>query len=457
MTYIKITLKRFFILALIALTAFSGSFSVAQNNQLPPIIRDTEIENSFKEWMIPLLKASDLGLNSVNLILVKSDQVNAFVAGGANIFIYTGLIERTDDPGEVIGVLAHELGHIAGGHLIGTRGALERASYESILGMVLGLGAAIATGNGGAAGAIISGTNSTAQRRFLANSRVNESSADQAALKFLEKSELNAQGLKIFLEKLGSEELLPADQQSEYVRTHPLTRNRIDALETNINKSVYKGRALPDNWNVQHARMKAKLISFINPGRVPWVYDDRDKSVPARYARAIAAYRLDKVEEALQEIDTLIALEPVNPYFQELKGQMLKDFGRVKEALPYYKKAVTLLPDAGLIRIDLAHALMESGSGQAEMNEAVNHLQRALRDEPRSTRAHRLLATAYGRRGQENLAKLHLAEEATLQRRLPYAKSQAEAVLENSKKGDREWIKAKDLLAHIENLERLEN
>lgn len=443
-------LRRLTGLALIALMIGTGSMTGHAQGS-PVLIRDTEIENTFKSWIDPLLNAAGMTKDSINLIVVQSPQINAFVAGGANVFVYTGLIDRTDNPDEVIGVLAHEIGHVAGGHLIGTRDALDRASYESILGMVVGIGAAIATGNGAAANAIISGSGSVAQSRFLANSRVNESSADQAALRFMESSQMNPAGLSSFLEKLGSEELMPVNQQSEYVRTHPLTRNRIDAVETRIQQSPYKDKPMPKQWLDEHARMKAKLLGFINPGRVAWTYNDSDKSIPARYAHAIAAYRQKEVEKAITGIDSLIADEPQNPYFQELKGQMLRDFGRVKESLPYYEKAVTLLPDAGLIRIDYAHALLESGQTGVE-DKAIDMLERALRDEPRSSNAHRLLATAYGRKGQEMTAKLHLAEEATLQGKGPYAKQLAESVLDNAQAGSREELKARDIINHVDNM-----
>lgn len=447
MAYIKHPLKRFFYVCLISITALSAPLSRAQDT--PVIIRDTEIEATFKEWMAPLLGAANLGPESVNFILVQSPAVNAFVAGGANMFFYTGLIDKTDGPGEIIGVMAHELGHISGGHLISTRQALERASYESILGTVVGIGAAVLTGNGGAASAVISGSNNVAQRRFLAHTRVNESSADQAGIRFLETAQINPEGLSSFLGKLESQDLLPTDQQSEYIRTHPLTRNRIEALQTGLQKSAYKDQAMPADWIEKHARMKAKLLSFTNPGRVPWVYDDNDKSVSARYARAIAAYRQNEVDKALSGIDELMALEPENPYFMELKGQMLRDFGRVQEAIPYYRKAADKMPKAGLIQIDLGHALLESGD-EANFKEAIDTLEKGLQNEPRSSRAHRLLATAYGRQGDENMAKLHLAEEAVLQGRLDYAKELINAALNGFDEGSRAWIKAKDLLAHID-------
>ena len=436
---------------MVSLLALASASAHAQT-----IIRDTEIENTFKGWVAPLLEAGGLGDQSINLILVQSPQVNAFVAGGANIFIYTGLIERSDTPEEIIGVIAHELGHITGGHLVRSRDAMERASYESILGTVLGIGAAILTGDGGAASAVMAGGNSLAQRNYLAHSRVNESSADQAALKFLSNSHINPTGLKSFLEKLQSEEFLPTSRQSEYVRSHPLTRNRIDALETKIAESPYSKQPTPERWREEHARMKAKLIGFTDPGRVVWAYNDSDLSIQARYARAIARYRENKIEPALKEIDALIALEPENPYFQELKGQMLVGFGRIDQSLPHYRAAIEKAPGPSLIRIDMGKALMETGE-ENNMREAITVLERALHDEPRSTRAHRLLATAYGRLGNEPVAKLHLAEEAVLQRRLPYAKRLVAEALANFDAGSREALQAHDLLADIANLEKHKN
>ncbi len=424
---------------------------------LPPIIRDTEIEAIFREWARPLLKTSQIGENNVQIILVQSNQINAFVAGGANIFFYTGLIKKTDGPEEILGVLAHEMGHIAGGHLILTQDALERATYESILGTVLGIGAALVTGNSGAASAIIAGSQSIAGRRFLAHSRVNESSADQAAYSYLTRADLNPSGLSSFFKKLEDQELLPSSQQSEYIRTHPITRDRVEAVDALIAKTPLKDKKMHALWKEQHARMKAKLVGFINPEQAAWSYPKEDQSVAGRYARTIAAYRLNDIPTALRGIDELIAQEPENQYFHELKGQMLVDFSRIEEAIPSYRKAVSLMSDGPLLRIALAHALVESGDNQARLKEAVTHLDRALIDEKRSTRVHRLLATAHGRLGHESLAKLHLAEEAVLQRRLPYAKAQAENALKGFRVGSPEWIKTKDVLSHITNLEAQKN
>lgn len=445
---------KFLFVAAFAAVALLSHEAPAREKEPRIIIRDAEIEAALKSWLEPLAKTAGMDPAAIRIVIVQNPQINAFVAGGANIFLYSGLLEKTENPGEVIGVMAHELGHIAGGHLVAGRDAFERASYESILGTVLGIGAAIATGKGDA---VIAGTGAggaLAQSHYLAHSRVQESSADQAALRFLEGSRINPSGLLSFLEKIESEELLPAGQQSPYMRTHPMTRDRISSLEVKADASPFKGNPYPESWNSQHARMKAKLSGFINPGKIPWMYDDGDVSTHARYARAIAAYRENRVAEAMKYIDGLLALEPQNPYFLELKAQALVDFGRVNDAIPYYRQASAALPNSGLIRIAYAHALMEAQGEERNLMEAVEHLERALRDEPRSTEARRLLATAYGQMGQENTAKLHLAEEAVLQRRLKDAKALAGSVQASAAKGSREALQARDILRHISVLKK---
>lgn len=447
-------LKTFYSVLLLSLVTFASDYHPAfaqSHSNAPIIIRDTEIENAIKDWTARIFKNSNMAQDNVNVVLVQSSQINAFVAGGANIFLYTGLIEKTETPGELIGVFAHELGHISGGHLIRGRAAMERASYESILGMILGVGAAVATGNGQAATAIISGSSSLAASRYLAHSRVNESSADQAAIAFLDNAKIDPSGLVSFFQKLESEELLPSSQQSEYMRTHPLTRNRIQAVENGIKDSPFTGKGWPKDWVEQHRRMKAKLLGFITPEQVSWVYGDEDTSIAARYARAIAAYRNNETDKAVRLINALIQTEPQNPYFLELKGQMLVEFGRVQEALPFYRKALKALPNAPLIRVALGQALVQyDHNDEAALKEGIKHLEIALQTEQNSTRIQRLLATAYGRLGREDIAKLHLAEEAVLQRRFPYARFQVQAALETFPEGSREWLKAKDLLAFID-------
>ncbi len=419
--------------------------------QAQSIIRDTEIENYLNEWFAPIFEANGMSPSQVDIILVQSNELNAFVAGGSNIFIYTGLIDRTDHPGELIGVMAHELAHITGGHLVRGRMAIEQASYESILGTIIGVGAAVASGDTSAAVGGSAAGNSMATRRFLSTTRSFEASADQAAIKSMEAANLNPEGLLTFMQKLQGEELLPQTQQSEYIRSHPLTRNRIDALQSRVENSTKTNLQFPDEWIEQHARMKAKLIGFINPTQVGWTYDDKDISIAVLYARSIAAYRQDDINTATKIIDQLIAKEPNNPYFYEIKGQMLVDFGRIDEALPLYQKASTLDPQSGLIRMAWAQAqIQQNNASDTQLTNAIDNLKRAAQEEPRSTRVHRLLATAYGKMGNNSNSRLHLAEEALLQNKRSYAKEQAEIALKGLPSGSTASLRARDIIFFVD-------
>lgn len=417
----------------------------AESGQI--IIRDTEIERDIGEWTGGIMSSAGMNPNQVDIVLVQSNDVNAFVAGGANIFIYTGLIDLTDNVGQVTGVIAHELGHIAGGHLSRTADVGKNASFEAMLGALLGIGAAIATGDSSAAAAGISIGQGQAMNRFLSYSRVQESSADQAGFRFLTGAGLNPSGLPSFLDKLSSQELLPISQQSPFMRTHPLSRDRVEALQHKVDESPLRTKSYPDEWNAQYLRVKAKLMAFISPQQVTYRYPSSDTSVPALYARAISSYRLNQIAPALKQVDVLIQKEPQNPYFLELKGQMLFEFGKAAQSVPYYEKAVTFAPDAGLIRTALAQSLIESaGNNPQKLQSAIDHLKRAEKDEPRSTQIKRLLATAFGRMGKEPEARVYLAEEALMRGNAEEARKMANVTIKQLPANSPEAIRAKDII-----------
>ena len=411
------------------------------------IIRDAEIETNIGEWTSDVIRAAGMSPDQIKIVLVQSSDVNAFVAGGANIFIYTGLIDKTENEGEVIGVIAHELGHVAGGHLTRTGEVARNASFEAMIGALVGLGAAVATGDSSAAAAGIQIGQSQAMNKFLSHSRVQESSADQAGFRFMNGAGLNPEGLPSFLEKLASQELLLTSQQSQYVRTHPLSSDRVDALENKVKNSPYKNATMPKGWSENYARMKAKLTGFISPQQVTYKYPTSDTSIPAQYARAIAAYKFNKVDDALTLTDKLIKQEPDNPYFQELKGQMLYEFGRASQSLPHYEKAVQKAPNSGLIRMAYAQALIESAGKNAQpLNEAIIQLKRAERDEPRVTKIKRLLATAYGKLGKEPEARVYLAEEALMKGRKAEAARLAKVTIKQLPPKSPEALRAADII-----------
>jgi len=405
-------------LFLIFLLSLSCVYS-APKTHAQIIIRDTEIESYLSQWFAPILKANGMEKEQIKIILVQSDQVNAFVAGGANIFFYTGLIELTETPEELIGVFAHELGHVTGGHLIRGRQALRQASYESILGSIIGVGTALLSGNGAAANAGISAGQTLAQRRFLSTTRHYESSADQAAISSMVQAGIDPKGVYSFLQKLEGQELLPASQQSEYMRTHPLTRNRVESVKNTLNaqKSL---PPVPREWVDQHALIKAKLAGFIHPEQIEWQYDTTDTSKEALYARAIAAYRQNNLDKALSFIEQLQNKFFNNPYILELKGQILGEFGQASKAIPYYQKALQYLPhnDSGLLLSALGKLyiqLFNQEKKDSTLNLAIKTLNKAVIKEPQMSSNHRLLAIAYGNQDNTAMAQYHLAQESMLQ------------------------------------------
>ena len=438
-------------LALIALLSLQPLVRPAQAAESRIVIRDTEIETNIQSWSEGVINAAGMSTDQVRIILVQNPDINAFVAGGSNIFLYTGLIAKTENPDELVGVIGHELGHIAGGHLSRTSEVAENASFETIIAAILGIGAAFATGDGGAAAAGARIGQGLALNNFLAYSRVQESSADQAGFRFLETAGVNPTGLVTFLEKLGSQELLPTSQQSAFARSHPLSRERIEALSAKLETSSLRSRATPAAWDEQHRRITAKLVAFVTPQQVVYLYPEKDQTIAAQYARTIAAYRTNKIDTALKGADRLIAQEPKNPYFHEIKAQMLFEFGRTAQAVTSYEKALSFAPDSGLIRTDLAKAMIESsGKSPKTLQAAIAHLKRAQQDEPRSSQIKRLLATAYGRLGQEPQARVYLAEEALLQGRTKEARSLAKSAIAQLPPGAPELQRARDVINSVD-------
>ncbi len=423
--------------------------AVAQAQGLS-IIRDTEIESTLREWATPVLQAAGLSPDQVQIILVDSDEINAFVAGGANLFLYAGLIERADYPEEVIGVMAHEVGHIQGGHLIETRRAMERATYQSILSAVAGIGAAIATGDGGAATAISLGGSGAAQRGFFSHSRTQESSADQAALRYMESAQMNPQGLVTFLQKLEGQELLPVSQQSEYMRTHPLTRDRIGAMQSGAQRSPYVTELGISPKQQEFDFIRAKLRAFRQPNMVPRYYNIDSGQDIDMYAHAIMRYRKKDYDGALQLLDNLLVKDKNNADFLELKAQTLRDSGRLSEAEEAYRKTLeTVKGEAPLIKVDLAQVLIEQHKSDRE---AENLLFSALQDDRHEISAYRLLATVRGRQGKEADAQYFLAEEAVATGRKQEAnRLLAMAMHENRLSADIR-TKARDLKIYLDSL-----
>jgi predicted Zn-dependent protease len=411
------------------------------------LIRDAEIENTIRVWATPLFEAAGLVPEDVRIILVNDRRLNAFVAGGQNLFLNTGLLLRSDHAGQVIGVIAHETGHIAGGHLARLPEAMKNATAMAILSLVLGAVAGVAAGRPDAAVAGMAGGMTAAERNLLAYTRTQEASADQAGVNFMEQNGISSKGLMEFFDILAGQELMVTARQDPYVRTHPLTKERIDFVRNFVATSKFSNAPLPPEWVVMHKRMKAKLFGFIEPiSRTLTTYKENDLSVEARYARAVALYRKPDVPQALAVIDSLIKEAPDDPFFHELRGQTLFENGRAADALPSYEKAVQLLPRSGLLRIDLARVQLDLNRPDMDQK-AVANLNEALRQENENAMAWRQLAIAEGRTGNIGMAALALAEEAMLRGDYRVALGQAQRAERLLPVGSPPYLRVQDLQA----------
>lgn len=375
------------------------------------LIRDAETETMLRTFANPLFRASGVDPNLVRIVLIRDNAINSFVSTGNLLFVHTGLIMKAESALELVGVLAHETGHIAGGHLARLPEAMREAMISSIVAMLIGAAAGAAARSGAGIGAGIGGQQ-LAQRNFLSFTRGMERSADQAGIAALDAVGWSARGMLDLFRHLEGQEMFAANQQDPYVLTHPLTRERIEFVQNQVARRPNAGSGLPPDFEPTFAMVRAKLQGFLQPSSITLrSVPASDTSPPARYARAIALYRLGHVGEAMPIIDGLIAQFPANPWLLELKGQVLFENGRVRESLEPYRAALRLAPDQGQIRIALAYAMVESGDPML-LRPAVRELQAALARERESATGWRALAVAWGKLGDTGQANLALAEEA---------------------------------------------
>ena len=417
------------------------------------LIRDAEIENTIRAYAAPLFDAAGLSAEAVRIHIVNDGGLNAFVAGGLNLFVTSGMLASAEEPGEIIGVIAHEIGHIAGGHLIRTRDAIENASAVTILAAILGAGVVV-LGQGEAGGAIIGGGQAIAEQTFLRYSQAQEQAADQAAVRLLESTGQSAEGLLTMFHRLKDQELLALARQEPYLRTHPLTRERIRFLRNHVETSTRTGGKHPDALRAAHRRMAAKLRAFLDPPkRTLRAYPPGDSSIEARYARAIAYYRIPEIDRSLAELDDLLAAYPGDPWFHELKGQILFENGRIADAMAPYERAVSLQSNAALLRLGLARARIESGDPSLIAG-AIDHLRVAARLEKTEPAHWHLLGIAYGHAGDRARSSLALAEAAYLRGRTAEAKHHAAVAAKGLPNGSPGWIRAEDIRNAAEAAER---
>lgn len=416
------------------------------------IIRDTEIENLIRDYANPIFKTAGISKGSVDIILLGDRSFNAFVTNGRRMFINIGALMDAKTPNEIIGVIAHETGHITGGHLTLQRERLATAQIIAVAGMLLGAGAAVAgsgqpSSNSGQGGmGIMLGAQELAYRTMMSYQRNEEQAADRAAIRFLDQTGQSGRGVLETFRKLSNDSMFKLERVDPYLMSHPMPQERVANLETLVMASPDKDAKDPPALQARHDMMRAKLYGFAaRSDEVNRRYPQSDMSVPARYARAIMNYRLKRFQESVAQIDDLIGDQPDNAYFHELKGQVLLESGRPREAIAPLRRALANLPNAGLIRTMLGHALLATDDADL-VDDAIKELSNASQREPNNAEAYQLLARAYARQNNIALAEFNTAQAAFVVGDYQSAMNHADRAKKLLPPGSPAALKADDIL-----------
>ncbi|MFL5101231.1 MAG: M48 family metalloprotease [Xanthobacteraceae bacterium] len=420
-----------------------------------PLIRDAEIEQLLRDYTTPILRAAGLGPQNVQVVIINNRAFNAFVMDGRRIFVNSGALFDSTTPNQIIGVLAHESGHIAGGHLAKMRQEMANAQTQMILATVLGLGAVVAgakTGAGQAASQIgmaaLTGPQEMIRRSLLSYVRAQEEQADKAGVKFLAATGQSAKGMYDTFRRFADQTMFTARGVDPYVQSHPMPAERVRALEEVARTSPYWDKKDPSELQLRHDMMRAKLAGFMDrPDTITRRYPSSDASLPARYARAISAYRFSDLRNAIGQIDALIAAQPNNPYFHELKGQALMESGRGAEAVAPLRRAAALAPHAQLIRALLAQALVSTHDAK-HADEAIAILRDVLIHEKELVSGYRELAMAYGQKGDLAQADLASAQASFASGDFKTARELAARAKTRLPTGSPGWVKADDIATY---------
>ncbi len=443
--------------AVLLCTLVTAAPAAAQRSQL---LRDTEIEELLNDYSQPIFKAARLGSQHVAVRIINNEAFNAFVMDGRNVFMHTGALMIAKTPNEVIGVLAHESGHIEGGHMASLRIRIAQDKTRMLLAQILGIGAmiggAVAGGDGGreamAAGqGVMAGGGELVMRALTAERRSQESAADQAGLKYLNATQQSGLGMLETFERFANQEMFIADaNQNAFARTHPVARDRLARLRQLVEASPYYGVKDSPELQARHDMMRAKLSGYLEaPGVVLKRYPSTDMSLPARYARAIAQFRSGgqgSLEAGVAQIDALIRDQPSNPYFWEVKGDFYQRAGRAQEAVQALRKAIQVAGNnPTLMRTQLAAALLQTKQPSV-VDEAINLLKDTLRRDEDDCRAYNALGEAFYAKGEQSKADLARAQRLMCFGDFKMAKDFARRAQAGLKPNSPDWMVADDII-----------
>ncbi|MBR0692975.1 M48 family metalloprotease [Bradyrhizobium lablabi] len=426
----------------------------AQQVKGPPLLRDTESEQLLREYTRPILRAAGLEKQNIQIVIINDSTFNAFVADGRRIFVNYGALMQSETPNQIIGVLAHETGHLAGGHLAKLREQLAQAQTQMIIAMLLGAGALAVGARGGsgsgltnAGAAAMSAPQEVIRRTLLSYQRQQEENADRAGVKFLTATAQSPKGMYETFKRFTDESLFAAHGADPYLQSHPMPIDRVQALEAFAHSSPYWDKKDDPALQLRHDMMRAKISGFMErQDTVYRRYPLSNNSLPARYARAITTYLHGDLRSAIAQIDGLIQAQPNNPYFYELRGQALLEGGRPAEAIAPLRRAVQLSSNAPLIEMLLGQALVASDN-KSYTDEAISILRAAVAREGEAPLGYTQLAMAYGRKGDYAQADLASAQAAYLRGDSKTARDLASRAKTRFAIGTPGWVKADDIVS----------
>ena len=448
------TMAKLTALTTAAAMAIAPMTALAEPQKGPPVIRDTEAEQLLRDYTRPILRSAGLEKQNIQVVIINESVFNAFVADGRRIFVNYGAMMQSETPNQIIGVLAHETGHLAGGHLSKLHEQLAQAQTQLIIAMLLGAGALIAGARSGSTNGGLSNVGAAAlaapqemvRRNLLSYQRQQEENADRAGVKFLTANGESAKGMYETFKRFTNDSLFAAHGADPYVQSHPMPAERVAALEDMARSSPYWNKKDDPALQLRHDMVRAKISAFMErQDTVYRRYPLSNDSLPSRYAHAISTYLHGDLRSALAQIDVLIQAQPANPYFYELRGQALLEGGKPEEAIVPLRKAVQLSSNSPLIEMLLGQALVGTDN-KAYTEEAIAILRAAVARETEAPMGYTQLAMAYGRKGDFAQADLASAQAAYLRGDNKTARDLASRAKTRFAVGTPGWVKADDIV-----------
>jgi predicted Zn-dependent protease len=437
--------------ALAAVVVSTASVAAFAQGRVP-IVRDAEIEALVRDYARPILKAAGLSKSGIDIILVNDPNFNAFVAG-RRMFINTGALLQSETPNEIIGVIAHEAGHIAGGHQERLRDQMARAQTMAVIASLLGVGAmaaGAATDQGGLAGAgagIMMGGNEVARRGLLSYQRTEEAAADQSGIRYLEATGQSGKGMLITFGRFQSALSLSGAKVDPYRISHPMPRDRIANLETLVEASPHYGATDSAELQQRHDMMRAKIAVYTKGQAEGSRLFKKLSPLAAQYGEAQLAFRFSNPRNALKKADALIKQQPNNPYFHELRGDILLKANQPEKAVSAYAKAAQLDPaKSSIIQIAYGQALIATGKTE-NVKKAASLIKDALSRDKENFNGYTYLAQAYGQLGDVGEAELATAEGYYYSGNYQQAKIFAMRAQQKFKRGAPAWVRAQDIIS----------